>query len=819
MSDFTANYEALPKRLPYATEQAQEVEEDSFSLRDMWMMFAPKWKWFALSLFVIMAIATAYLITTPAIYLRSASILIQDNKSNSRRSLQSVSGLRDMGLFDMASNVNDELYVIQSPSLMMEVTKRLRLNDVYVDNNGLRPVDLYGETPVLVTLRRGQVKESVLNKEKKKAPSFEIKIISPDTVELSNFAPEDGDPLIVVVGQTVRTPVGVVAVTMTNDMSDEWIGRTVEYTHRSSKMTALAYNKEVEVELQDKNANILQLSLKDTSPRRAEDILSALIDEYNKAWVKDNNRMAIATSQFITERLELIEQELGSVDSHISNYKSSTLVPDVTKAAESYMQQSAENKNKLFEVTNQLAMAEFMRDELSKEDITQVLPSNVGVGSQTLEQQISTYNNMVLERERLITNSSENNPVVRDLTKSLHATQKAIIRAVDNLVSQYKGEIAALHGKEADNMGRIAQAPGQAKHLLSVERQQKVQEALYLYLLQKREENEISMTFTAYNTRIVSEPDGNLNPVAPSGKKVLLIAFVFGLAIPAGIIYLMETMNTRVRGRRDLAKLTTPFIGELPLYKPKDSTVDISNTAVVQENNIDFINEAMRVLRTNIEFMRDNAKGAPVFMTTSMNVGSGKTFITINLATSFAIKGKRVAVVDLDLRMHASSEYANNPKKGVSSFLGGMVDDWHSIVVKGATHANLDLLPAGVVPPNPTELLTLEKLDKMVAELKESYDLVFLDCPPVDIVADTNVISRVADNTMFVIRAGLMEREMLPRIDEYYTEKKLPGMGVILNATTFRSHDRYSYNYGYGGYGRCGYHYGYGYGKDNKKKS
>jgi len=817
MSDYTANNESLPKRLPYSTEQVQEVEEDGFNLRDLWTMFAPKWKWFALSLFVVLAIAVAYLLTAPSVYLRSASILIQDHQSSSNRALKSVSGLRDMGLFNSTSNVNDELYVIQSPSLMMEVAKRLRLNDVYIDHNGLRPVDLYGETPVMVTLRRGQAKESVLNKTKKKSPSFDIKIISPDTVELRNFAPEEGDPLIVVVGQTVRTPVGVVAVTATNDMSDEWIGKTVKYAHRSVKMTALAYNKAVGVELQDKNANILQLTLKDTSPRRAEDILTALIDEYNKAWVKDNNRMAIATSQFITERLELIEQELGNVDSHISNYKSSTLVPDVSKAAENYMQQSAENKNKLFEVTNQLAMAEFMRDELAKEDITQVLPSNIGVGSQTLAQQVATYNNMVLERERLITNSSENNPVVRDLTKSLRATQKAIVRAVDNLVSQYKGEISALHGKEADNIGRIAQAPGQAKHLLSVERRQKVQEALYLYLLQKREENEISMTFTAYNTRVVAEPDGSPNPVSPSKKKILLIAFVLGLAIPAGIIYLIETSNTRVRGRKDLAKLVTPFVGELPQYKPKDSSVDMSTTAVVQEDNVDFINEAMRVLRTNIEFMRVNAKGAPVFMVTSMNAGSGKSFIAVNLATSFAIKGKRVAVVDLDLRMHGSSEFADNPKKGVSSYLGGMEDDWRNLMVKGCTHANLDMLPSGIVPPNPTELLSLDRLDTLINELKQNYDYVFLDCSPVDIVADTSVISRVADNTLFIIRAGLMEREMLPRVDEYYTEKKLPGMAVVLNATTFRSYGRYSYNYGYGGYGRYGYHYGYGYGKGKKK--
>lgn len=814
MSDISFGSDAPHYSAQNASQQQSVEEESSLNLSDLWMMFAPRWKWFAGCLLFALVCASCYLLTTPPIYQRSASILIQDRENKATRSsLKSVSGLKDMGLFTTNTNVKDEMYVIQSPSLMMEVTKRLKLNDVYTDNSGLKPVDLYGLTPVMVTFR--PIKR---DDEKKDAPQFDIKVISADKVELSNFEPYDGEKMTVSMGQTVKTPLGMVAVTATNEMSDEWYGETITYTHYKSKAVAMGYNKSIGVELQDKEANILVLTLQDNSARRAEDILSALIEEYNEAWVKDNNRMALATSQFITERLALLENELGHVDTDISNFKSSTLVPDVATAAESYMQQSVENKNKLFELTNQLAMAQYMKDELAKEDITQVLPSNLGVGSQSLQSQLTTYNNMVLERERLLTNSSENNPIVRDLTKSLEATQKAIVKSVDNLVSQYTGEIKALQGKETANTGKIAQAPGQAKYLLSVERQQKVKESLYLYLLQKREENEISMTFTAYNTRVIAEPDGSAHPVSPRSKMVLLIAFALGLAVPAGVIYGMEVMNTRVRGRKDLAQLKTPFLGELPLIKSKDEGVDLSNTVVVRENNVDFINEAMRVLRTNVEFMRGSAAGTPVYMVSSMNAGSGKTFITMNLAASYAIKGKHVAVVDLDLRMAASSQYGSRHKKhGISNYLGGMTDDWHDIIEKGVGHPNLDLLPVGVVPPNPTELLTSDRLDAMVAGLRKEYDYVFLDCPPVDIVADTSIISRVADATLFVIRAGLMEREMLPRIDEYYAENKLPKMSVVLNGTTFRSYGRYSYNYGYGGYGRYGYHYGYGHRNKSKK--
>lgn len=786
--------------------KAQESEDDSINLRDLWTMFLPKWKWFVGCVVLALALASAYLLITPSVYRRTASLLVQDRSGNSRSSLKSVSGIRDMGLFNTQSNVDDEQYVIQSPSLMIEVTKRLKLNDVYTDKSGFKPVDLYGVSPVAVTLKT-QKKEKT--EKKRKSPSFDIKILSEHEVELHNFAPEEGDPIKVNIGQTVKTPIGAVTITATNEMSDEWFDHTIHFAHYSSKSTALAYNKRVGVELQDKNANIIVLSLNDVSPQRAEDVLNALIDEYNKAWVEDNNRMAVSTSQFINERLSLIEQDLNTVDSNISSFKSSTLVPDITTAAESYMQQSVENKNKLFELTNQLSLAEFLRNELSKEDITQVLPSNLGVGTQTLQQQLTTYNNMVLERERLVSNSSDNNPVVRDLTKSLKATQRAITKAIDNLVAQYSSEIKALQGKESANTSKIAQAPGQAKHLLSVERQQKVKEALYLYLLQKREENEISMTYTAYNTRVIAKPDGSSQPVSPSSKKILLIAFVIGLALPAGVIYLIESTNTRVRGRRDLANMATPFIGELPLYKNKDSDIDTSRSVVVRENNVDYINEAMRVLRTNIEFIKGSVNGTPVFMATSINVGSGKSFVSINLATSFAIKGKRVAVVDLDLRKHQLSDYLGKVKTGVSNYLGGMVDDWRKVIVRGSIHPNLDVVPAGTIPPNPAELLSSDKLDGMIADLKREYDYVFIDCPPVDIVADTSIIKRVADLTLFVIRAGLMEREMLSRVDEYYNSKKLPAMSIVLNGTKLHSNGRYSYNYGYGGgNGRYGYHYG-----------
>ena len=441
--------------------------------------------------------------------------------------------------------------------------------------------------------------------------------------------------------------------------------------------------------------------------------------------------------------------------------------------------------------------------------MNQPLPSNSGIGSANIESQISEYNQMVLDRNRLIANSSEKNPLVKDLANSLQSMQNTIIQSVDNHIVSLNTQIRSIKQQEAATTQQLASNPNQAKYLLSVERQQKVKEELYLYLLQKREENELSQAFTAYNTRVITAPRGSASPTAPKKMNILLVAFVLGLLAPAVVIFMMENMNTRVRGRKDLENMNVPFVGEIPLAGGKKKKSDKKNkedeyTIVVKEKSRNVINEAFRVVRTNLEFM---AQGNKVIMVSSLNSGSGKTFITMNLATSFAIKDKKVVVVDLDMRRASLSIYVNKPKTGISNYLGGQVSDWKEMVVKSAHHANLDVIPVGTLPPNPSELLFSPKMEILIENLRKTYDLVVIDCPPVEIVADASIIAKWADMTLFIVRAGLMEREMLPMVDSYYTDRKFNNMAMLLNGTTAAYGGRYGYHrYGY----RYGYHYGYG---------
>ena len=563
-------------------------------------------------------------------------------------------------------------------------------------------------------------------------------------------------------------------------------------------MVADSYTQKLWAELGNEDATIINLSIDDASVQKAEDILNTLIEVYNEKWIQDKNQIAVSTSRFIGERLGVIENELGHVDENISNYKSEHLLPDVQAASSLYMSQSAENKKEIQTLTNQLATAQFIRRELGGKEMNQPLPTNSGIANVNIESQIGEYNKMVLDRNRLIANSSEKNPLVKDLGNSMQSMKRTILQSVDNLIVSLNTQIRSIRQQEATTTQQLASNPSQAKYLLSVERQQKVKEELYLYLLQKREENELSQAFTAYNTRMITAPRGSALPTAPNKKNILLVALALGLLVPAVIIFMQENMNTKVRGKKDLENLSVPYLGEIPLYfRNKKKKNKFSEYAiVVEEGNRNIINEAFRVLRSNVDFMKSKNTEQKVFIETSFNVGSGKSFLSMNIAMSFAIKGKKVLVIDGDLRHGTVSAYVGSPKKGLSDYLGNKEVVWNELLVIDKKYPNLHIIPVGTIPPNPTELLEDGSLATLMQDLRDEYDYIFIDCPPIDIVADTQIIEQYADRTLFVVRAGLLDRSLLPELESIYQEKRFKNLSVILNGTESTG-GRYGYRYGY----------------------
>lgn len=774
--------------------------DDFIRIQDLWSMFVPKWYWFAISLFITLTIAVLYLLSTPPIYTRTAAILVKDN-SKSSSSTSAMNDFSDLGIFKSNTNINNELLTLKSPTLMTEVVNRLGLNETFTIRKGLKNVNLYKVSPVTITFC-----------DKTEVPlSFTIKFSSKEAFAISELeiSGEDiGETLSAQMGDSIQTSAGIMIVSPTQEFTDAFIGTSIRYVRGSVRAAVDTYSNALVAELGNEDATIINLSINDTSIRKAEDILNTLIEVYNENWIRDKNQIAVSTSQFISDRLGVIESELGHVDENISSYKSEHLLPDVQAASSLYMAQSAENNKELSTLNNQLSTAQYIRRELNTKQLDQTLPANSGIVSANIETQISEYNNLVLDRNRLIANSSEKNPLVKNMASSLQSMQRTIIQSVDNLIVSLNTQIRSLRRQEEATTNRLASNPNQAKYLLSVERQQKVKEELYLYLLQKREENELSQAFTAYNTRLITAPRGSMFPTAPRKMNILLVAFAVGLLVPAVGIFMKENMNTKVRGRKDLENLSIPFIGEIPQYSGtkkkwwefKHRKRQDMKIIVVNEGNRNIINEAFRVLRSNMDFMASKDNNQHVFVLTSFNPGSGKSFLAINIAISFAIKKKKILVIDGDLRHRTVSSYVDSPNKGLSDYLNNQIEDWKEIIVSYKGYTNLHILPIGTIPPNPTELLEDSKLSMLIEALRPEYDYIFIDCPPVDIVADAQIIEKWADRTIFVVRSGLLDRSMLSELENMYTGKRFKNLSMILNGTESTG-GRYGYRYGY--------HYGY----------
>lgn len=799
--------------------------DDNLSIVDMLMICLRHWRWFVLSLVVCGAVVTLYLLSTPKLYTRTMSILIKNN-SEDRRGIGEMVGFEDLGIRGLRSDVSDEIVAIHSPAVIYDMVKRLHLDVSYYRPGFFRDDPLYAETlPIDVVFHDLGDNASV---------SFVLSLGDDKTATLSSivFKGEKIDsPCQVRLGQKSKTPFGAITITPTlyykNTREDILVKRS-GYVAAAQRYGGLIYATQ-----QEETKSIIDITCVDDCIPRAENILKTIVNIYNENWVKNRNQVSVATNEFIKERLMVIESELGEVDQDIATYKSANAMPDVGAVAS--MAMTRENSADLERQTlsNQLYMVRYVRNYVTDPAHSKhLLPAGSGIGNAAVEAQIAAYNDKLLQRNNLVANSSEQNPLVSDLDIDIANLRGAIVNSLDNAQTTLNAQLRSVQSVHSQAVGKLSVNPQQAKHLLSIERQQKVKESLYLFLLQKREENELSQAFSAYNTRIIADPWGSNAPTAPVRNKILLIALAIALGVPAAFFILRESMNSKVRGRKDLESLTVPYVGELPLWKPKKGEESESDQYqfVVSQHSRDIINEAYRVVRTNLEFMVNEEKKCKIVMLTSFNPGSGKTFITANLGATFAIRDSRVICIDLDLRRGSLSEYVNKPKHGLTNYLGGQSDNYQELIVRhplnqrnssdASSAKYLDILPIGKIPPNPTELLYSPKLKPMLDEMRRHYDYIFVDCPPVEIVADATIISREADLTLFVVRAGLLERSMLPELQKNYDEKKYNNMAMVLNGTDADHHYGYRrYGYGYGRYGygkRYGYgYYGYGSGKKN----
>lgn len=770
--------------------------EQGVNLADVFLYLASKWKWFLLSVAVLGGLSWYHWAKSPLVYYRSATVIIKDPSSKT-----STAGLDRFDNFINKVNVANEILQFRSKRLMREVVTRLHADVSYTVQDGLRRTELYTSSPVAVRFPDASPEQPL---------GLTVTAKDKGHVQLNGFQgfgpSAEGRSLTVRLGDTVSVSPGLrVVVTATNDYGTGWQGRPVEV--RKSPLDAVAdrYRNSIGIQQEEEESSILTLSVKDNSAARAEDVLNMLITVYNEEAIKDKNQVAVNTADFINERLIIISRELGGVETELEDFKRTNLVVDLGATTGYTMGDAQKYGTEALELETQLRLAGYIKEYLtdpSKE--TGLIPSNTGISDMNIENQITLYNTAKLKRDRLLGESSENNPVVLELNNSLRSMKQSIIRAVDNLIVSLDVKRQDATARERRAQGRVLSIPRKEREMLSIERQQKIKESLYLYLLNKREENALSQAMADNNARVIDSADGPSGPVAPNRNRMLALGVLSGLFLPGVVFLCILFMDTRVRSRKEIeGALTVPFLGTIP-YDRKRKGADLTEG---EADGGSAVSEAFRVLRTNMSFMSRKGSSQQVVTFTSFNEGAGKTFVARNLALSLTYAKKRVVLLDLDIRKGTLSRHFGAGHVGVTNYLADpslTVDD----VIQ---HLDpFDIVPAGAVAPNPAELLMDERLDALVSELRSRYDYVIADNVPVGLIADASIANRIADLTLFVVRAGRLDRRQLPDIERLYADHKLRNMAVVLNGV-----DHHGNGYGYS-YGRYGYGYGYGYGKKHK---
>lgn len=776
------------------TNNSSNKNDQGLNIVDLFMYLASQWKWFLLSILICGGIAWYNYARAPLVYFRSATVIIKDPSNKA-----STSGLDRFDNFINKVNVANEILQFRSKKLMREVVQRVHADVSYQIKDGLRSNELYNESPVLVSLPDALPEQSF---------SFTMTLKDAKTVTLSDFSGIEAKPSYeVALNDTVAIIEGMnVVVTATNYLRDSWLNTPIRVQKLPVESMVNYYKNALGIQQEEEEASILTLALKDSSPARAEDVLNTLITVYNEEAIKEKNQVAVNTANFINERLIIIERELGNVESNLESFKQRNQIVDIASSAGMYMTESQKYNADAMELETQLRLANFIKDYLtdpSKE--TDLIPSNTGISDMNIENQISLYNAAKLKRDHLIDDSSVNNPVVQELNNSLRAMKQSIIRAVDNMIVSLNVKRNDAQNREMRAQDRVTAIPTKERQMLSIERQQKIKEALYLFLLNKREENALSQAMADNNARVIDGAEGSNAPISPNRNRILLLGLLVGIALPGAVCLAILFMDTRVHGRKDIEGATSvPYLGEIPLDKEamKDHRRKVM---AVKEQGDDIVSEAFRILRTNMAFLSKKDKPAQVITFTSFNIGAGKTFIARNLSMSLAYMKKRVVMVDLDIRKGTLSRHFGHYHVGVTNYLSDNTVKVDDIIQH---QEGFDLIPAGILAPNPAELLMDNRLDELMNELRTRYDYIIADNVPVGLIADATIANRIADLTIFVVRAGKLDRRQLPDIEKLYQEKKLKNMALVLNGANPERHG-YGYSYGYG--------YGYGYGAKKKK--
>ena len=776
------------------------------------------WKWFVLSLIICLGGAAIYLRYTTPIYQASAKLLIKD-EDNGRRGRNSLLNTTTLGTMSNSTGIDNEMEILSSLTLAEQAVRDLKLYVIYSSEGKVKDFLIYRDQPISVDIDPAHL-------EKLSSPiSLAIQRIGNEFHVTGNcFAYTNGmggrqyafDKRISKLPATIATQAGFLTFDSQNAgrMAN---GSIIKVNIVSPSSIAGKYKRAFAVTQLSRTTSIANLTLQDENLTRAKDYLRQLVICYNRQANLDKNEIARNTEAFINSRLEKISAELGSTEGTLESYKKRNRIVDQTMNATQAMQNADVFNQKLAEANTQVALLNSVQESMThSSNQYETLPANVGISDPTVNSLINKYNEIALQRNKLLRSASESSPTVTPLTSQLDDLNNSISRAMKQAkrgLEIQRNSVASQYGKY---QGQLQESPEQERTLKQIGRQQEVTVGLYLMLLQKREENSISLAATADKGMLIDNPTGG-GQVSPNSSMVFLVALIIALAIPALILFIIQFFRYKIEGHEDVARLTKlPILGDVAIAS---DTAKTKADIVVHENQNNQMEEIFRSMRTNLQFMLK--EGQKVIMFTSSTSGEGKTFNTSNLAVSFALLGKKVILVGLDIRKPRLAELfeIDDHHHGITMLLTKDHPTWDEIktqILPSGVNNKLDILMSGPIPPNPTELIARSSLETIINTLKENYDYILIDTAPVGLVTDTLQIGRIADATIYMCRADYTPKESFNLINSLAIEKKLPNMAIVINGIDM-SKKKYGYYYGYSRYGKYR-KYGY-YGRHGKYKN
>ncbi len=769
------------------SEQYSEI-----NIQEVITPYLKKWYWFVISALIILSLAYLYIKSSSTIYKISSSVLIKDAKKSGGIAgdfgvLQDLSSLSGMG----TNSIDNEIEIFKSKKLMRDVVRELKLNTKIFSKLGMAKTELYKDTsPIIIQV--------INEKPYVELPEKPINIkITGNEIELSS---EELPNVKTGFNRTISLPYANIMILRNKDFNPLKIKKIgdLSFVYSNEDGAVTEYNKAVNVDLLDKDATVIGLVTNQNNIDKAKDILKSMVKSYNYDALNDKNSESKKSQEFINERIGIIAKELGNVETEKENFKKANNITDIPTEAQLNLETLSQAQKKDIELEGQLDITNSLMRYLSSQGNGEVLPVNIGVDINS-EDIISQYNLLVIERNRLLENATPQNPLVIDINKKINSMRSSLMQSLQKSRSAILLTKNQFDGERNKLTSKISKIPTQEKIFRNIERQQRIKEELYLLLLQKREETAISLAMTPDKARVVDYPYVDDKPVSPKKMIIMLCALIFGSLLPILFIYLKELLNNKVRNRNDIEKIADiSVLSEIPKVNKKDGEL-------VQVNDNSPNAEAFRILATNLNYMIPKLdKGKVIFVTSSIK-GEGKTFVAINLALSLANSNRKAILIGSDIRNPQLQRYNEERKnsEGLSEFLYNSERSVKSLIHKSIYNPHLDVIYSGTIPPNPTELLTNGRFQKLIEELRTEYDYMIVDTAPLMLVTDTFLIADQADVIAYVIRSNYSDKKLIEFAEKSKKDKKIKNIGFVLN-------DISPENYGYGS------KYGYGYGHESK---